>query len=334
MKKIILVLSIILVSVLCVISANAATRIEIDNGISISVPTGFSYYSKSGSNTNYVTSNKDAAWIIAISDSNVSLTAEDIVTLVGHQSSSKIKYTTSIVSENPAIVKGIDSSNIGMCFAFCSGKKFVLIQVSTGNKSKGLSYVESIVNNGINEIQPQLPVRVTSLSTSKSSVTLYQRQVVADRDKLDLKVNIQPSNASNKNVVWSSSTPTIASVNANGKITAVKKGTAIITATLQDGDKTWKATCKVTVKKIAKATSITAKPKRVTLKAGKKATVTLTFRPAGVYSKKVKWSTSDKTIAKVSSKGVITAKKKGKCVITATATDGSKKKVSITVTVK
>ncbi len=150
-----------------------------------------------------------------------------------------------------------------------------------------------------------------------------------------LTAAVTPANATNKTVTWTSSKTSVAKVDANGLVTALKKGTAVITATIKDGDKTWTATCKIEVKKVdKKVTKITAKPKKLTLKKGEKGSVKLTFKPTGVYNNKVKWSTSNKKIATVSKYGVITAKGKGKCSITATATDGSKKKVVIKITVK
>ena len=76
--------------------------------------------------------------------------------------------------------------------------------------------------------------------------------VSLDESELDLEVGgsqtltatIAPSNASNKNVIWSSSDETVASVD-DGLVSALKVGTATITATTEDGNKT--ATCTVTV---------------------------------------------------------------------------------------
>ena len=58
---------------------------------------------------------------------------------------------------------------------------------------------------------------------------------------------MQPSNATNQNVTWSSDKPEVATVDANGKVTAKAAGTATITVTTEDGKKT--ATCTVTVEK-------------------------------------------------------------------------------------
>ena len=59
-----------------------------------------------------------------------------------------------------------------------------------------------------------------------------------------MTATVSPDNASNKNVTWTSSNSEVAKVK-NGKVTALKAGTAIITATTEDGGKT--ATCEVKV---------------------------------------------------------------------------------------
>ena len=82
--------------------------------------------------------------------------------------------------------------------------------------------------------------KFTGVSLNKDSLTLD----VGARDTLT--ATITPDNATNKNVTWSSDTPSVASVN-NGVVTAVAPGTATITVTTEDGNKT--ATCAVTVEK-------------------------------------------------------------------------------------
>ncbi len=84
-----------------------------------------------------------------------------------------------------------------------------------------------------------LVVPVRSVSLNKTSITLRLNRTIT------LSATVLPSNATNKAVTWSSSDPTIASVDASGKVTAKKVGTVIITVTTVDGAKT--ATCKVKV---------------------------------------------------------------------------------------
>lgn len=133
-----------------------------------------------------------------------------------------------------------------------------------------------------------------------------------------LSAIISPSNASDQTVKWSTSDSSIASVSAAGQITAKKTGSVSITATTTDGS--YRVSCSVVVVQLA--TSIKLDYTSVTLTAGKTKTLTATLRPSAVTNKTVKWSSSDKTIAKVSSKGVVTALKSGTVTIKATSGDG------------
>jgi hypothetical protein len=88
-------------------------------------------------------------------------------------------------------------------------------------------------------------VAVTSVSLSAATKTL---SVVGSADTFKLTPTILPANATNTNVSWSSGTPTVASVDSNGNVTALLEGQSIITVTCADttnGTKT--ATCTVTV---------------------------------------------------------------------------------------
>ena len=72
--------------------------------------------------------------------------------------------------------------------------------------------------------------------------------------------------------------------------------------------------------------------KKITLKKGKKKTIKYTVYPANAVNKKVKFKSSNKKVATVSSKGVIKAKKKGKATITITTVEGNvKAKIKVTV---
>lgn len=134
---------------------------------------------------------------------------------------------------------------------------------------------------------------------------------------------------------WKSSNTKIAAVTSKGKITGKKAGKATITVTLKSGIK---ASVKVTVQKKAVTTTkltVTAqkaaiKNKKVSLKKGKTMLLVPTVTPL-TSSDKLTYSSSDKKIVTVTSKGKVTAKKAGTAKITVKS---GKKKVVITVTVK
>ena len=177
-------------------------------------------------------------------------------------------------------------------------------------------------------------IHVTQIRLNKTAVTLYARKGTADT--LQLTAAVLPSDAADKRIRWTSSNPKVAKVDQNGLVTVVtkKKGSCTITAEAMDGSGVRTAMKLEIRKNTAKLKKLTPAKKKLTLKVGKKATVRIKLKPSTVYNNKLKWKTSDKKIAKVTSKGVIRAIKKGKCVITAAATDGSGKKAVIRVTVK
>ena len=137
------------------------------------------------------------------------------------------------------------------------------------------------------------------ISMTKSSATLYVGESVA------LSASTTPSGAS---VSWSSSDTGVAKV-SGGKVTAVKNGSATIQASMTYGGKTYKATCKITVKN----PGIKLSASSMSLTPGGSGSLKATTDPSGIS---VKWSSSDTGVATVSG-GKVTAVKNGTATITA-----------------
>ena len=91
------------------------------------------------------------------------------------------------------------------------------------------------------------PVVITAAAVKTvTGVTLDKTELKLDEgDSATLTAIVSPEDASNKNVAWTSSDEKVVTVDETGKVTAVKAGTATITVTTEDGEKT--ATCAVTV---------------------------------------------------------------------------------------
>ena len=87
-------------------------------------------------------------------------------------------------------------------------------------------------------------VQAKVITVTGVSLDVKTKELV-EGETFTLKATVTPDNATDKSVTWSSSAPDVASVDANGKVTAVKAGSATITVTTNDGGKT--ATCAVTV---------------------------------------------------------------------------------------
>ena len=172
----------------------------------------------------------------------------------------------------------------------------------------------------------QKEIAITGISLNKSTTSL------TEGESETLTATITPSNATgDKTVKWSSSNAEVAAVDSNGKVTAKKAGTAVITATSSNG-KT--AGCTVTVKqKEIAITGISLNKSTTSLTEGESETLTATITPSNATGDKtVKWSSSNAEVAAVDSNGKVTAKKAGTAVITATSSNG--KSASCTVTVK
>ena len=167
--------------------------------------------------------------------------------------------------------------------------------------------------------------------TGVTNITLDEPKAELDlsrKKELTLKATIEPTNATNQKVTWTSSNEKVATVSSNGKVTARKNGTAVITATSQANNEE-KAICKVKVK--TSATGIKLKPNSITIVKGKTKTLKATVTPSTSSDKTISWKSSNNKIATVSDKGKVTAKKIGTVTITATI-NGKKAKCKVTVT--
>ena len=144
------------------------------------------------------------------------------------------------------------------------------------------------------------------------------------KEKVTLKAGIQPDDVSAK-ITWKSSKSSVASVSSKGVVKAKKAGTATITARTSNGVK---AVCKIVVKKAPK--KITVKGAVKTLKRGK--TYKIRYKlPAKTASYKITYKSSKKSVASVSFKGVVTAKKKGTAYVTLRTFNGKKARIKIQV---
>lgn len=130
---------------------------------------------------------------------------------------------------------------------------------------------------------------------------------------VQLSAAVSPEDASIKDVVWSSENEKVATVDANGVVTGVSKGTAAIRATAADGTKRYGT---VSVRVYQQPESISLQENDVTVAVGSYKTLKATVLPSGTNDKSVTWISSDESIAKVNSSGRITPVSPGTCTIT------------------
>ncbi len=151
-------------------------------------------------------------------------------------------------------------------------------------------------------VQPVTRVRVTS-----DVKNIYIGESLA------LSAAITPDDATLQTVVWSSDRPDNASVDEYGVVTAVSKGSAVITAKAADGSGCY-GTFTVTVRQ--QPEEIKLNKTDVTLKKGNYVTLSATVLPSTVNDRTVTWTTSDESVAKVSTGGRVTAAAPGVAIIT------------------
>ncbi len=215
-------------------------------------------------------------------------------------------------------VATVDQS--GKVTAHAVGTATITVTTVSGNKT------DTCTVNVTEE--PPAPVKVVSVSLSLTSKTLSVGENVT------LIPTITPSDADNKSVSWSSSDPTVASV-AGGVVTAHKAGTATITVTTQDGNKT--ATCAITVNPTTpttvRVTGVELDKTSASIKVNQTVQLTATVKPADASNRAVIWQSGNTAVATVDNNGLVTAVSAGTATVTVKTDDGNFTK-TCTVTVE
>ena len=166
------------------------------------------------------------------------------------------------------------------------------------------------------------------------SVTVTGKQELVEDASTTLTATVAPADATDKTVTWKSSDESVATVDKDGVVTAKKAGTVTITATAGGVSGTLHITVTAKPVETVPVTSVEVTVEAgTTVSVGKTLQATATVKPGNATNKKVTWKSSDESIATVDANGVITAKKAGKVVITATSTDGTDKSGSVEITV-
>lgn len=205
-------------------------------------------------------------------------------------------------SSNPSVVKVASDDE--------------LVAVSEGN-----AVITCYAKNNISvldryEVRVTTPVDKIDLNTS--SLTIYPGK------KYTLSATVSPQGADDKSVTYSSSDDSIATVNSvSGEITGVKSGNAIITCKANDGSNI-SSTCEVTVGKYV--TSVSVSKSKYSGKIGDKFTLGKSVNPSDATNKNVKFYSSNKYVASVSSTGEVKLVGPGSAKIYCSSVDGSGKK--------
>ena len=159
-------------------------------------------------------------------------------------------------------------------------------------------------------------IKVTGVSLDKASVSLVEKETI------QLTATVSPSDATNKEVTWSSNNTSVATVSSTGLVTAKSAGAATVTVKTTDGLKT--AECKVTVRAASIPVTGVRIRSSVSMKGGDTEQLYASIEPSNATNKSVTWSSSNSSVVSVNSEGVVTANALGKAVITVTTVDGAK----------
>lgn len=199
--------------------------------------------------------------------------------------------------------------------------------------NKGTTYVNAIAKDG-SKIRTRILVvvgeKVKKITLNKTSITLSRS---TKNITYQLKKSIKNKNATYKGASWYSSNKNVATVNSNGKVTIKHRGKVVITVKAKDGSNK-SAKCKIIVKQLVTKLSYNSKKQAKEVYRNKTIKFAVTVVPSNANNKGLTYSSSNKKVATVNSKGVIKGIKAGTVTITAKAKDSSKKIVKIKVKVK
>ena len=283
-------------------------------------------YSSSTSYTGTLTSSGTKKFIVYVKDSKGTVVATNTVTVNVSEKSvtgvslnktsvtlNKGSSTTLTATVTPSDAKdtSVTWSSSNTSVATVSGGKVT----GVGNGTATIT-VKTADGGYTDTCSVIVNVPVTGVSLNKTSVTINKGSSTT------LTATVGPSDASNKNVTWTSSNTAVATV-SGGKVTAVGNGNATITVKTADGGYTVSCTVKVTTK----ATGVTITNKKdLALDCNSLSNHTyqcaVSVSPSNASNKNVNWSSSNTGVATVDSTGKITGVGRGTATITVKTADG------------
>ena len=169
-------------------------------------------------------------------------------------------------------------------------------------------------------------IHVTGVYWNPATETTTMTTTIGKGEERALSATVLPTNATNQDVTWSSSNPSVVSVNANGVLKGIEVTevgeVVVITVKTSDGDK--EAYCDVTVEEI-EVTAVSVNKSELALLVGGSETLMANVQPHNASNKKVTWESTNPAIAYVgSSTGNVLALSRGTATITATTEDQGK----------
>lgn len=215
-------------------------------------------------------------------------------------------------SSNEAVVKILESGALTATIQGVAGGNAVISAINQDNVVVGYCHVTVK--------QP-----VTSIVLSESSVV-----VDLSTKKLQLRATVYPENAQNKNIIWTTTDKSKATVDANGMVTFLKPGTVTIIATSEDNPKAT-AFCNFTIQ--IPVISVALDETTKTMFVGQSARLSYVMLPVNASNNGVTWTSTNPSVVTVDATGKVQAKSVGTAVIILRTIDGGRA-VYCTITVK
>lgn len=224
-------------------------------------------------------------------------------------------------STNKNVIYSYDKNKVsidsyGNIKAVSVGTTTVTISTSNGIKKK------LVVNVSDNKF---IPVSNFSLTDTNITLSVGETKTILS--------TIEPSNATNKDIVWSSSNSNIAKVDSNGNVTGVGAGSVVISAKCGNITRNVNVTVNA-INNTIKVTSVNLNKTTLDLTIGSSSLISASVVPSNVMNKKIVWSSSNNKIAKVDQKGNVTGVGAGTAVISAVSSDNSSVVAKCTVVVR
>ena len=218
-----------------------------------------------------------------------------------------------------ATVKPDNASNKMVAW---STDKEAIAKVDANGKVTAVAEGDATITATAGDKSATCKVTVSKATVAVTGVTLNKTSIeITVGSSETLVATVKPDDATDKTVTWESNKTAVATVDAEGKVTAITEGDATITA--KAGSKS--ATCSVKVSKVVIAvTSVTLNKTTLSLTEGKSETLTATVKPDDATDKTVTWSSDNEATAVVDANGKVTAVAPDKGGATITAKAGEK----------
>lgn len=230
--------------------------------------------------------------------------------------------TNLTVGETSQVSVNISPSNATDKSVTYSSNNTKVVTVDSNGKVKAVAAGSAVVtaktSNG-KTATVNFTVSATGVAVTGVTATLSPADTINVGETTNIVASVQPANATDKQLTYSSSDASVATVNAVGAITGLKAGTAVIRATAKNGKY---AEVAVTVTAV-KVTGVSLDKTETQLTVTGTTNLKVTVAPENASNKKLVWSSSDEKIARVNQDGTVSAVAVGTATITVKTEDGA-----------